>query len=78
MYTKTTKLYPISEKNRKPIADFMSKLFEITEDEESEEWNLACEIASMLHDMAHTTDGKVAWITGKQIALAKVVLAKIN
>ena len=77
------KLYPFSEKNRKAIADYAEALSDKQEEaevhgeyEEAEKlFNKFCEIGAILHQMNITTDGKVAWLYGGQLAKAKKILA---
>ena len=78
-----TKLYPVSERNRNIISAYADKLFEMSEAEEQkgnfskaeEHFSRACEVGAILHEMDITSDGKVAWLKGAQVAMVKKIVA---
>ena len=83
MFTKSYKLYPVSETKRVAIGSYADKLFDMSEQAEAKGdyekadklFSESCKVGAILHQMDLTSDGKVAWIKGFQIALVKRAIA---
>lgn len=70
------KLYPFSLRNLAVVTEVLNKLFEYVDtSEDSTPYDKLCyKLSELVCNANERNDGKVTWLTGKEIGLAKKVL----